>query len=66
VRGGRVGGAPFAVDDDYSDLALTFAERVVAGMEMPAERRRDLRQLGIVYPDFVGAAQRAARLTAKL
>src|SRR6516165_5532430 len=60
--GSRVSRMPFAVDDDDGDLALPFAERVMAGMEMRAERCRGLHQLGVVHPDLA----RPADLTADL
>jgi hypothetical protein len=47
---------PFAVDDADGDLSLAFSERVMAGMEMRAERRGRLRQLGIVNPDLAQPA----------
>src|SRR5215471_3161339 len=62
MGGGRVGRMPFAVDDADGDLAFPFAERVVAGMEMGAERGRSLRQLGIVHPDLARPADLAAGL----
>src|SRR5271169_4409545 len=37
MRIGRVGGIPFAVDDDDGDLALE--ERVAAGVETPTRQR---------------------------
>src|SRR5579883_2703053 len=38
VRRGRIGRALVAGDDAHRDLALAFAERVLAGLEMRAER----------------------------
>src|ERR1700722_18152862 len=56
---------PFAVDDDDGDLALTFAERVFARLEMSAERRRNLRQFRVVHPNLVGSTERTAGLDRK-
>jgi hypothetical protein len=53
---------PFAVDDADGDLAFPFAERVVAGVEMRAERGRSLRQPGIVHPDLARSTNLAADL----
>src|SRR5437879_6380605 len=58
MRSGRVGGMPFAVDDDHSDLALALAQRIAAGVEMGAERRRRLYQLRVMHPDFAWTAGR--------
>ena len=65
MRGGRVDRVPFAVDDDDGDLALSFAERVMAGVEMAAERCRGLRQLGVMHPDLARPADLAADLLQK-
>src|SRR5262249_60707350 len=59
MRIGRVGRVPLAVDDDDGDLALALAERIAAGVEMPAERSDRLRQLWVLDPDFARPAQRA-------
>jgi len=53
---------PFAVDDDNGDLALALAERVMAGVEMGAERPRGFRQFGVVHPDLARPADSAAGL----
>src|ERR1700726_648185 len=58
----RVCRMPFAVDDADGDLALALGKRVMAGMEMSAERSRGLRQLGVMDPDLA----RPANLTADL
>src|SRR5712671_5583568 len=65
MRSGRVGGMPFAIDDDDRDLALALAERIAAGVEMGAERRRRLYQLWVVHPDLAWTAGRAADLHQK-
>src|SRR5580698_8024221 len=51
-----------AGDDADGDLALTLGERVMTGMEVGAERPRDLRQLRIVHPDFARPGQPATAL----
>src|SRR4029077_20410602 len=61
----RVGRMPLAVDDDDRDLALALAQRVTAGVEMRAERRRRLYQLRVVDPDLAWTAGRAADLHQK-
>src|SRR6202023_81336 len=65
MRSGRVGGMPFAVDDDHSDLARALTERIAAGVEMSAERRRRPYQLRVVHPDLAWTAGRAADLHQK-
>src|SRR5689334_3492904 len=62
MRTRRVRRMPFAVDDADGDLALTLGKRVMAGMEMGAERSRSLRQLGVVDPDLARPAELAADL----
>src|SRR5258705_6600976 len=61
MRVGRVDRMPLAVDDDDGDLALPLAQRV-AGAEMRAQWPHHLRQLGVVHPNLVWAAKRAASL----
>src|SRR5580658_5199718 len=51
-----------AGDDADGDLALALGERVMAGMEMGAERPRDLRQLRIMHPDFARPGEPATAL----
>src|SRR5437773_2081560 len=65
MRGGRVRRMPLAVDDDDGDLALALAERIAAGVEMRAERRRRLYQLRVVHPDLARPAGGAADLHQK-
>src|SRR5712672_2753542 len=65
MRAGRVGRMPFAVDDADGDLALALGKRVMAGMEMGAERRRSLRQLGVMDPDLARPAELTADLDQK-
>ena len=62
MRGGRVSRMPLAVDNANGNLALPFGQRVMAGMEMGSERRRGLRQFGVVHPDLA----RPANLTTDL
>src|SRR5579862_7560826 len=52
MRGGGVGRMPFAVDDDDGDLALALGQRISAGVEMRAQRRRRLYELWIMHPDL--------------
>src|SRR5918998_823343 len=61
MRVGRVDRVPFAVGDDYRDLALALAERI-SRAEMRSKRPHDLRELWVVHPDFVRSGQAAARL----
>src|SRR5271166_6189159 len=56
MRARRVSRMPFAVNDADCDLALAFGQRVVAGMEMSAERRRCFGQLGVMHPDLARPA----------
>src|SRR5580700_6184826 len=51
-----------AGDDADGDLALALGKRVLAGMEMGAERPRDLRQFRIMHPDFARPGKPATAL----
>src|SRR5215469_9894032 len=62
MRIGRIGRMPFAVDDADGDFALALGKRVMAGMEMGAERPRRPRQLWIVHPDLARPSDAAADL----
>src|SRR5207244_7794663 len=52
MRACRVSRMPFADDNANRDLALAFGQRVMAGMEMGAERSRGLGQLGVMHPNL--------------
>src|ERR1700731_3281563 len=65
MRVGRVSRMPFAVDDDDGDLALALRQGISAGVKMRAERRRRLRQLGIMHPDLAWPAGGAPDLDEK-